>query len=182
MNPGPLHTHRTYNLRGERMNSKQRSTIVLTAALTTSVMVLLFQYFSLPGRLIEGTTQGLGYPTSLVVSMTALLAAYLVAAIPGALLMRSKKVSHFIPVSLFAVVEAFLLSYSITPVAVVLIGLWAWLPSTALLIVASYFATDALFNRWSASFKYKAIAAAVIIALTAFLAEFITSLLPAIST
>src|SRR6266498_839341 len=148
------------------MDNKQRARMILFASLVTAAIT--YAFFT---SLTIGTTTDFerifGYRLGILLALLVLMLVTMAAGIPILLLKLIRKVPNMLGITLFATAEAFWLSYLFVPLAIGLVGWWVILPLKIILVVAMYFAGDALFNIWQAKRSYKIVAAIGIVVFTA---------------
>lgn len=152
------------------MDYKQRSLLILLASSITAgfdyIFILLTNHIT-PALIGFSNYYRYGILLYLFTSMLIGMAAGL----PVLSIKNIRKVPYMISITLFATAESFALSYLLTVPAVLLLGWWVVFPLKAVLVIAMYFAGDALFNRWNGQRRNKTITAVGIVMLTLILAE-----------
>lgn len=142
---------------------------VLLASLVTAATTLALNYSAVLVKLCNVVQ--CDNRTIVIVAM----AIYLAAGIPGLFIMWPLR-PRTLAVTVFATLEAFWLSFGLVPLLFP-IGWWALISATSILIIAMYIGTDLAFDRWKTRFRYKAIAAMIIVAVTAVASDRIAALL-----
>ena len=133
------------------MKLDKRTIAILGASLLTAALVAAIIYFAVPFRLLNGVRREFDYPIDLMILMLGDLILYLLASVPSTFLLRRQNVSRSASLSVFAVTEAWLLAYCLSPIVVDIFGLGAAIPSAVVLILVCYAAGDFILNTWSAS-------------------------------
>lgn len=146
------------------MKLNNRNLNLFLAALTTAILFIsLSDAIPVPFALITSLTDSFGYIFGLLFMVGIQIITKLVLAIPGAAWLRYRHVPHYIALSVFAVLQAYCLSYPLVPVLAP-ISWWVWAAASAVLLILAYFLADLLFNRWTIRFRYKlAVAVAAVI-------------------
>ena len=118
--------------------------LLLASVLTAGVAYYMTDItVSLSAGLEDKFGYALGFALMLFVSYVGLV----VASIPSTISLKFAKLPNWLPLSIVAATEAFLLSCMITPLTISLLGFGYWALTMFVCLLASYLVSDLILNR-----------------------------------
>lgn len=143
---------------------------ILIAAVVTAIFITILTKLGLAARFC------ISYGCDGKVLLLLMMLVNIFASTPGMLWLLKKQTPHAIGMSLFAVVEAFWISFALVPILIP-INWWLWALTASALLVITYLFAYLLFINWSVRFRYKLIVSIGIALVTAVICDRLIALI-----